>query len=227
MLVLLILIKLLIHSIYISEIIEKQEPAPPIYIPTPKHILEARKAQNASERNSEPPDKKKRLEYVPESKTNNAYPTPTYIPSKLNVDTTNIVEGNTNSNGDDITGLLSELASEKQSDDENHSENVPKHDVEDIKKTKSSSSRHHHSSHKSSRSQSSRSHSDRDRKSSSSKSSHRSSSSSNKSKHSDKTKHSDRSSSKHRSERKSSSSSSSSSSKHRSVSHASKSSKKV
>lgn len=217
------------HSIYISEVIEKQEPAAQIYIPTPKHILEARKAQNSSERSSEPPDKKKRLEYVPESKTNTAYPTPTYIPSKLNADATNIVEGSTNGqNGDDITGLLSELASEQPLNDGNHSENVPEHDVKDIEKTKSSStSRHRHSSHKSSRSQSSRSHSDRDRKSSSSKSSHRSSSSSNKSKHSDKSKPSDKSSSKHRSERKSSSSSSSSSSKRRrSSSHSSKSSQK-
>lgn len=197
----------------------------PIYIPTPKHILEARKAQNASERNSEPPDKKQRLEYVPESRTNTTYPIPTYIPSKLNADATNIVEASTNGqndlNGDDITGLLSELASKQQSDDENHSENVPNHGVEDVEKSKSSSkSRHRHSSHKSSRSQSSRSHSERDRKSSASKSCHKSSSSSTKSKHSDK------SSSKHRGERKSSSSSSSSSSKHRSSSHSNKSSKK-
>lgn len=216
------------YSICISEVIEKQELAAPIYIPTPKHILEARKVLNSTERSSEPPEKKKRLEYVPESRTNTTYPTPTYIPSKLNANATNIVEGNINGqndlNSDDITGLLNELTSEHQSNDENHSENVPKSDVENIDKTKSSStSRHHHSSHKSSRSQSNRSHSDRDQKISSNKSSHRSSSSSNKSKHSDKSKNSDKSSSKHRSERKSSSSSSSSSSKHRPSSHSSKS----
>lgn len=210
------------------EPVEKIEASAPVYIPTPKYILEARKAQSASESDTEPVTKKPKLEYVPAAKTNTKYPIPTYIPTVLNatdaIDKSNIEQNDIN--GDDIAGLLNELAAEQPSDNENHSENVPKLDSDTVEKPKSSSKHRHHSSSSSHKS-SSRSHSSSHSKSSSSKSSssHKhssSSSSSKKSTHSDKSKdssrHSDKSSSerKNRSERKSSSSSSSSS-RHRSI----------
>lgn len=192
----------------------------PVYIPTPKHILEARKVNGTTTVNDECSVRKKpKLEYVPKAITNHNEPIPTYIPSALsstsNVDAMHSeyepthpstvnnqnVYMNTidlDQNGDDITGLLTELSNEQTSHDEKI---IGKPNVENFSKTlnednersskenshrtsSSSSSRHRHhsSSYKSSHSSSR-----------SSSSSHRSShNSSRKKKHSDKDKHRDK-----------------------------------
>lgn len=123
------------------------QPPAPIYIPTPKHILEARKVSNEVNAEESPVNKKPKLEYVPEAKTpfNNLYPVPTYIPSVV----TNAASctddnqkfsdlNNVNGNGingndvvadtDDIAGLLSELSAEHTEDTqsiEQHNEIQP------------------------------------------------------------------------------------------------------
>lgn len=239
-------------------------PPVPVYIPTPKHILEARKANSSTAEHSEGAKKKKpKLEYVPKAiSKNNSGPIPTYIPSTVRntsideYEPTNPVNNdsvipmdtdNGGANGDNVTGLLTDLLSEQiTTNDQNHTKSPTKEsdDNKELKekskenrhKSSSSSSRHRHhsSSHKSSRSDKSHS----DRKSSSSRSSssthrsssHHSSSSSKKSKQSDKEKEisskekSKHSSSKHKSSEHRSKSSSSSSSSRR---HSSSSDKKT
>lgn len=241
-----------------SESTQIAKPSIPVYIPTPKHILEARKSNGSGTTSDEcVPSKKPKLEYVPKAISNSSAPIPTYIPSSVpNQTSTNdeyepsLVFGNDNIvstatdaesdlNGDDISGLLTELSNEQITNNANHAGNVQTDTnkleiVADLKesqdhKTKenhhksSSSSRHRHhssSSHKSSRS---------DRKSSSSSSSRSSSSthksshhSSRKSKHSDKDR--DRDKDTEQSRHSSSSSKSSKESRHKSSEHRSKSS---
>lgn len=195
----------------------------PVYIPTPKHILEARKVNGSNTTNDESPvvRKKPKLEYVPKAITNHNEPIPTYIPSSLNntsnveaahleyepthpstVNNRNVFINNidVDQNGDDITGLLTELSNERTSHDgisaikkpneENSSKTLNEENGRSLKEnshrssSSSSSSRHrHHSSSYKSTHSSSRS----------SSSSHRSShNSSRKKKHSDKDKHRDK-----------------------------------
>lgn len=241
--------------------IQTLQPPVPVYIPTPKHILEARKANGSNTNDGESSaSKKPKLEYVPKSISNTSSPVLTYIPSSLNEyePTNNFskaiaiaenIEGD--SNGDDISGLLTELSTEQITNNDictDHSSmgSVEKKDIDKSKKLKESKdSKSKENSHRSSSSSSSTrhrrhgsshrsSHSDRKNASSSKSgsSSHKSSShhSSGKSKHSDKdilkeSKHSSKSSknSKHRSsEGRSKSSSSSSSSHHHSSRHSDK-----
>lgn len=226
----------------------------PVYIPTPKHILEARRA-NGSNTDEGSARKKPKLEYVPKARTINHEPIPTYIPSSLNsttnVETSNLeyeptaasTRNNKNvlassmgedSNGDDISGLLTELSTEQITNDENTldtngvlKESTDRDEVNEMKesqeskskenrhKSSSSSSRHRHhsSSHKSSHSERKGSSSSR-----SSSSSHRSSHhSSRKSKHSDKDK--EKEIDKESKDNKQSSKPSSSKDKHRSSEH--------
>lgn len=114
----------------------------PVYIPTPKHILEARKANGTSTDNGVNDNgatgdvecsasKRPRLEYVPKAIKINHNPIPTYIPSALSRSTS--IDGSggsdgaandleyepiniddkTNQNGGDITGLLTDLSSDQ------------------------------------------------------------------------------------------------------------------
>lgn len=224
----------------------------PVYIPTPKHLLEARKANGSSRSDECSASKRPKLEYVPKAITNNSTPIPTYVPSSVPSTTNDEYEPSTvcaknavlndneaDSNGDDIMGLLTELSSEQITNNENQgncmtieskaSKNLS--DLEEPKeqkskenshKSSSSSSRHRHHSHKSS-------HSDRKGSSSSksSSSTHKSShhSSSHKSKHSDKDKDKHLDKDKDRDKAKSRhSSKSSKDTKHKSSEHRSKSS---
>lgn len=109
----------------------------PVYIPTPKHILEARKtngtnsdgggavdngAANESECSA---SKRPRLEYVPKAIKINHNLIPTYVPSALSRSTstgseTNDMEyepsnvaGQTTEIGGDITGLLTDLSADQ------------------------------------------------------------------------------------------------------------------
>lgn len=198
------------------------KPPIPVYIPTPKHILEAKKSNGSTKLN--PPAKRPKLEYVPKAITNQNEPIPTYIPSSVPNPTAEYEpapifaadnpisdECTTLNTSDDIANLLTELTSEPITNNVNHIEIasdttkdsidvVEKKSKENNHKSSSSSSssskhRHHSSSHKSS-------HSERKSSSSSSKSSsstHKSShhSSSRKSKHSDKDKDKDKDKSKH------------------------------
>lgn len=243
--------------------IQTLQPPVPVYIPTPKHILEARKANGSNANDAEgSASKKPKLEYVPKSISITSSPVPTYIPSSLKESSNHEYEPTNNftkinaiaeniegdSNGDDISGLLTELSNEQITNNDITNatkEIVEKKDIDKSKELKeskdskskentyrssssSSSSRHRHhsSSHRST-------HSDRKNSSSSrsGSSSHKSSHhSSGKSKHSDKdilkeSRHSSKSSknSKHRSgESRSKSSSSSSSSHHHSSRHSDK-----
>lgn len=239
------------------ECTQNAKPSVPVYIPTPKHILEARKSNGSGTTNDEcAPSKKPKLEYVPKAITNSSAPIPTYIPSSVSNQASNndeydpsLVFGNDKSivstvndaeshlNGDDITGLLTELSNEQITNNENHAGNVQndtnkseaiaelkesqdQKTKENNHKSSSSSSRHRHhssSSHKSSHSE---------RKSGSSSSSSRSSSSTHKSSHhsSRKSKHPDKDKDRDKETEKSRHSSSKSSSRHKSSEHRSKSS---
>lgn len=239
-----------------------QKPSVPVYIPTPKHILEARKANGSSSTEAHPASKKPRLEYIPKAITNNSEPIPTYIPSSVPNEASNdeyepspvygisnAIEGDAipnvlgnDLNGDDISGLLTELSSEEIT---NHKNDLEKSkETTDLKESKdhkskenshktssSSSSRHRH--HSSSSSTHKSSHSNRKSSSRSSSSTHRSSHhSARKSKHSDKDKVKEKSKQSSKSSKESrhtkseyrskSSSSSSSSSRHHPSSHSDK-----
>lgn len=188
------------------------------------------------------------MEYVPKAITNNSAPIPTYTPSPVpntlcdEYDPSNVsnvfghddaisnnIDGD--SNGDDISGLLTELSSEQITKSENNTENMIDNSkvFNELTDSKGSKENHHKSSSSSSRHRhhSSDSSNNKDRKSSrssskSSSSTHKSSShhSSHKSKHSDKSKDKERSrhskSSKDSKSKSSKSSSSSSSSRHHS-----------
>lgn len=108
----------------------------PVYIPTPKHILEARKANGTNNDNGvndngaagdseSPASKRPRLEYVPKAIKINHNLIPTYVPSALSRSTSvssetndleyepsNIVD-QANQSGGDIAGLLTDLSSDK------------------------------------------------------------------------------------------------------------------
>lgn len=239
----------LLKPVINQENTQTSKPPVPVYIPTPKHILEARKSNGSGTTEECPPSKKPKLEYVPKAISNNSEPIPTYIPSSVPTsndeyepspvfgkeDTTpNTIEGDLN---DDISGLLTELSSEQITNNENRTENVPNdskqvEETNDLKESKeqkskenshksSSSSRHrHHSSSSSSTHKSS--HSNRKSSSRSSSSTHKSSSSSHHS--SRKSKHSDKDKEKSRHSSKSSSKESRHKSEHRSKSSSSSSS---
>lgn len=123
----------------------------PVYIPTPKHILEARKTNGTSTDDDEAPNRKRpKLEYVPKAIGINQNPIPTYIPSSLNSATnseqqnasnleyepTKILNKNDSFtasdndrgdvNGDDIIGLLSELSETDQMANGNQIKNTTK-----------------------------------------------------------------------------------------------------
>lgn len=222
----------------------------PVYIPTPKHLLEARKA-NGSIKSDEPPiSKRPRLEYVPKAISNNSTPIPTYVPSSVANTATDEYEprnvcGKANdalpmncdagadSNGDDILGLLSELSSEQIPNNENQSNCMTidtKTSSDTIGLDESKEPKSKENSQKSSSSSRHRHHSHKsshsDRKSSSSS---RSNSSTHKSSHnsSHKSRHGDKDKDKHSDKDKAKSRHSSKSSKdvkHKSSEHRSKSS---
>lgn len=97
-----------------------EPPVPPVYVPTPKHILEARKENGpkttvttAAIVSLEPTKKRPRLEYVPRSKhpVDNALPAPTYVPSAISSPSDEYVPANESNETDDLTGIASELIS--------------------------------------------------------------------------------------------------------------------
>lgn len=240
------------------------QPPIPVYIPTPKHILEARKASSTTtttaaattttttikERSDGSARKKPKLEYVPKAISNNSGPVPTYIPSSVRntsideyepVNTANdetVIRTNieADSNGDDISGLLTELLSDEVTNNQIYTDGMTNEsaDSKDSKekskenshKSSSSRHRHHSSSHKSSRSE--KSHPDRKSSTSSSRSSsstmHKSSHHSSSSSSSRKSKHSDKEKDISSKEKDKHSTKSSKESKHRSSEHRSKSS---
>lgn len=204
----------------VQQSIQMLQPPVPIYVPTPKHILEARKENNNT---SEPNKKKPKLEYVPKSKTPlDTSQIPTYIPSPMiRALSDNECDHKETYYPTDIYSESSQpvnVADNKYSDNKNEDilvENNESKIQNDMKFESSSIKLHRHSS-SSSKSSNSRSHSGshssrhKDKHSSSSKessshhrssnSSHKSSSSSKLSNHhshssssSSKTKHSDKS----------------------------------
>lgn len=188
----------------ISQKIAILKPPVPVYVPTPKYLLEACQINGSSE--TERIKKKPKLEYVPKSKNpiQSSYERLTYIPSAIKNSATTennlILEFNSSFDIDDISGMTNELYSEstqsetKAGEHDNHT--IIKENSKDLNsckdkdKSSSSSSRHHRHSNgsKSYSSRSSDRHKDGHKSSSrsskkSSKSSHRThSSSSNKSK---------------------------------------------
>lgn len=241
--------------------IQLLQPPAPFYIPTPKHILEARKA-SIEDDGTTPTSKKPKLEYVPQAKTpsNNLYPIPTYVPSTvsnvpaaINPSVNAIEQSNINgndSNGDDISGILTELSTDQNNDLEeilNDNSEIKLKSPCENGTVAEKHRRHSSNSTSSSRSQSSRS--DRDKKVASSRkhtskdkspnhktisssSGHKSSktsssaSSSHRSSSSSKSKHKDKSKSSHSSSSSSKHKSSSSDKEHRKTSSSSSSHKR-
>lgn len=121
------------------------KPSIPVYIPTPKHILEARKSNGSATTTDEClPSKRPKLEYVPKAISNSSAPIPTYIPSSVSNQISNndeyepstvfgndnivstVTDAETDLNADDISGLLTELSNEQITNNENHAGNVQK-----------------------------------------------------------------------------------------------------
>lgn len=191
----------------------------PVYIPTPKHLLEARKVNGSTKYDECSASKRPKLEYVPKALSNNSAPIPTYVPSSVANTVTDEYEprnvcGNNadvlncdveaDSNGDDILGLLNELSTEQMTNNSNQSNcmtinSKPSTDTIDLDETKEQKSKEN--SHKSSSSSRHRHHSHKsshsERKSSNTSS--RSSSSTHKSSHhsSHKSRHADKAKDKH------------------------------